>query len=194
MGLWSSCTLPRTVPDDRFYRLPQLPPDKVLEKSIVSSVLAVAPLSAGGLYNERAILYIDQKRPLELRRYHYHHWVDSPNYLIQENLLAYLRAVKLAARVVRYQPGNRTAASVKGRLLRFERILNGPNVSVMVAIEFTFRDPLGGSGRRWTKEYSASIQAEGGQVEGGSVHATVQAFGTALQQIYESFVSDIKTP
>ncbi|MCW8955582.1 MAG: hypothetical protein OQL09_01765, partial [Gammaproteobacteria bacterium] len=70
----------KPVPQDHFYRLPEVKIDA--EGSSVIDSLQLVSVTANGLYNERNLLYVDASRPLEVNRYHYHYWLESPLTLI----------------------------------------------------------------------------------------------------------------
>ena len=88
------------VPQDNFYRLTDITSAKQLTSPF--EVVAVATLKSDALHRERAILYSDVKQPLNIKRYHYHHWTQVPNELVQDHLIEYLRKAEFAPRMVRY--------------------------------------------------------------------------------------------
>ena len=176
---------PASVPSDHYYRLPQNKPVSVLPAPIIKGTLAIRKFQAHGLYHGRPLLYINSETPLEVHRYHYHHWTESPPQLIQENLLHYFRNKQLADEVTRFQPGRSTDYSVAGRIVQFERVVQNQRISVHVRLELelqsTQQQPV------FHREYSAIIDVPDKQL-----HTTVSRYGTALQQIYEAFTQDIQ--
>ena len=180
-----ACVNRSQVPTDHYYRLPEVAASHVTIQAPVER-LGVARLVADGLHSERAILYIDRTQPLEVRRYHYHHWVQAPPDLIRDYLVDYLRAIRMARTVVRYRAGATVDGVIFGRLIRFERIVDGNDYRVDVAIELGVKrgntNPHG-----WEKQYSAIVNSKG-----SSMHDTVQAFGDALNKIYHDFVADLE--
>lgn len=178
-----SCASQGPVPEDRFYRLP-VPPAQQEAIPALAAVLGVGRLRSDGLRDERAILYLHSERPLELRRYHYHHWVDAPTRMLQEHMIAYLRQAHGAAEVLRYTPGMQVDKVVGGRLLRFERVLGAGAGTVVVEMELGLGD--GRYPQQGLRVYRAEVEAGA-----DSMHATVQAFGLALQQIYRQFLQQV---
>ena len=83
----TSCVKQPPLPTDHYYRLPALQGINT-DQEIIDSI-SVINFQADGLYRERAILYSENK--VEIKQYHYHHWVDSPNRLLQEYLAERLR-------------------------------------------------------------------------------------------------------
>jgi len=177
------------VPPDRFYMLPRVTPERPLPAPLVAGTLGVDRLRADGLREERAMLYIDSAHPLQVRRYHYHHWAAVPGELIQQNLIDYLRAARAAPRVMRGAPDLSVKARVTGRVLRLERIVGEDGVRVDVTLEL-YLSPASSS---WESarapgvggDYHASVAASD-----RTMHATVEAYGRALDTIYARFIRD----
>ena len=173
------------VPDDHFYTLPEVRAD-MGNVTITEGTLAVDKVLAYGLYKERSLLYVLSNKPLELQRYHYRHWAHSPGYLIRENLLAYLRTGNWAQKVIRYKSGAKVDKIINGRLLRFERIVDQEKVSIMASLELQLCDGNSHMPPLINNTYSARVNAAD-----SSIYATVEAYGKALQQIYDGFINDI---
>ena len=74
----TGCAGSGAVPDDHFYQLPEIIPPKSFTTPRTDVIIGVDSLRSDGLHGERAILYINADSPLEIRRYHYHYWTDSP--------------------------------------------------------------------------------------------------------------------
>lgn len=179
----SACAGPAAVPADHFYRLPAVVAP-ALGKPLLKGTLSIAPLTAGGLYNERALLYVDGDQPLELKRYRYYLWNSVPGNLLQEHLFSFLRDIGAAEQIVLFQPGLETDYRLSGRISRFERELGNGRDQVSVTVHLQL---MNGNRLVWENDYSATAA-----VQGAAVHDAVQAFGTALQQIYEAFLQDIR--
>lgn len=182
--LISGCAGRGSVPEDHFYRLPDIRPTKTYDEHVFNASFGIAPLRAQGLTGDRAILYVDASRPFEIQRYYYHHWTDSPPALIQEHLLGYLRTSGIAAEVSRYEPGMQAGAIIDGTLLHFERVIGSDGISVEVALELDFRNR--DNVTSWHKEYHVTVP-----VKNASLHATIEGFGAALQRIFDAFTTDL---
>jgi ABC-type uncharacterized transport system auxiliary subunit len=181
----TACSSQPPVPEDRFYHLPAVLPDETNAPPFIKGVLGVERLRSDGVHGERAILYIEKHTPLELKRYHYHFWTNSPTALVQEGLRYYLRAAGVADKTVLYGPGNQADVVVRGRLLHFERLLNKDGPMVFVHLEL---ETSGVNGKpSWNREYSVQVKATG-----GSMHDTVATFGKALKQIFDVYLEDLK--
>jgi ABC-type uncharacterized transport system auxiliary subunit len=182
----AGCMSQPPVPADRFYRLTAPDPTPAAAQPAFAGTLGVAPLDSDGLHSERALLYVDRQRPLELRRYHYHFWADPPPQLIQSQLLRYLRRAGIAANVVRGDSPPTVDYLVSGRLQRFERIVGKEQVEVAVAMELGVdRGHHGGPG--WHASYQATVAAKG-----RSMYATVQAYNVAFGRICADFLQDLR--
>jgi len=181
------CLGSSTVPEDHYYLLPKEKTNiNRLDRPAIDSV-AVSQVIAEGLYRERSILFIKAASPLELRQYHYRHWAKAPSYLLQDDIVELFRQANYAKDVVRHDPKSPATIIVKGRLLRFEQIIESTESSVNVAIEFEVINNGSEQNEKWRKIYEIREKAEG-----ESLHAIVEAFGRALSKIYSIFLSDLK--
>jgi ABC-type uncharacterized transport system auxiliary subunit len=188
MLLVSGCVSQPAVPQDFFYRLPLLHPDSPLAEKVVDGTAAVDQLEAEGVYRERPLLYVDAQRPLEVVQYHYRHWIKIPSQLIQDNLVDYLREANIADRVERYTGGQRPDLLIKGRLQKFERRVEETHATAVVEMEIEFRQKTPRGVRKITKVYSSEVPAQG-----SAIHDSVEAFGEALRQIYDTMLSDLNS-
>lgn len=171
---------PAAVPEDHFYVLSKVPASKLEQKY---QTIAIETLHANGIYNERAWLYTDQKNPLEIKRYHYHHWAMSPPRLIKQHLKDYLHETGIAKNIVDYNPPENVDIVIKGTLLQFERILGNGKVRIKVQLELEVEN---NTGKTISHEYGQIVNADN-----GSFPASAQAFSKALGLIYKQFVADI---
>lgn len=163
------------VPADHFYRLP----DIVLEKQSKPAfdTLVVKPVKASGLYHERVMLYINESRPLEIQRYHYNFWIKKPAELIHEGLYQGFKSRGVAINISRKLNNNSNDYILDSRITHFECILDGQNVTVRLGLNITLSGPDLSVGQ-WSKHYLSSQK-----LHTNDVHASVKAYGTALQDI-----------
>jgi len=180
----AGCGAAPPVPVERYYRIGVAAPT-ALPAPVLPGLLAVAPLQSDGLHSERALLYADQGQPRELRRYHYHHWADSPPRLLQEQLVAYLRQARAAATVLPDDPRLQAEHRVVGRLVRFERLNNAERALAAVDLELGL-ERKGSARPVWLRQYRAEVPARD-----GSVAAVVEAFEQAVGDVYGRFLSDL---
>jgi len=182
--LWlSGCMGQVNIPEDRYYRLPDVSPDQRVGKPRIAGTLQVEKFQMSGIPNTRAILYVDPSHPNELKQYHYRHWVDSPPKLINTSLVSYLRETDVASRVETADDKPSAESHLKGKIIRFERVIESDGPKIVVKMEISFESTLI-SGT--TKTYQAIIPTSS-----KSMDETVLAFGEALKSIYQSLVEDI---
>ena len=174
--LWlAACSTSPPVPVDRFYRLPT--PQVNAEGSAPTTKIRVGSFLAQGVYNERAILYIDEQYPLMVRRYHYHFWINSPADLVRDQLIAYLRKTETEKKIT-------PEIEISGRVLRFERIISPQQIKVIAVLEVSTRATTPGA-KDVTRVYIAEVPATSDKM-----NDTAVAFGRALDKIFVKVVSD----
>jgi ABC-type uncharacterized transport system auxiliary subunit len=171
------------APSDNYYRIPLIKPVDAPAQPLLQGVTAVERLQAAGLYQERAIVYVEANKPLQLHHYHYHHWLENPSRLLQDIMLGWMQQARFSAHVVRYRAMSGIDRVIHGRIRRFERVL-GRHISVVVELELGIHN-----GKRkvllWPRTYRAEVRAKDNRI-----HATAQAFGQAISQIMSRFVRD----
>lgn len=191
LGLLSACGLGgANVPETHFYRLPAI---SLAAQSQLYSQLVIHPVRASGLYHERAMLYAEQARPLQLQRYHYHLWAEKPAELIGKALYQGLNSSGIAAELSRGLLRPEQAAAIDTRIEQFERLVDADGmadgVKVQVALQFSVRGAAhsdGDSDGEWVKTYRAEVAARSQRM-----HDTAEAYGEALQQITQQLVVDL---
>ncbi len=187
LGLVACASPP--LPDDHYYRLDIGAPGTAPATTppLIDS-LNVRRINMVGIYGERPLLYSSVQAPTELRQYHYHYWADNPARLIQEQLVEYLRAARLARVVTATanDTGAVTQYQLDGTLLRFEQILDGNRAHAQVVMDLTLQRTADGQ-RVFRKRYRADILAHD-----STPLATTQALGQALTQCYAAFSTDLR--
>jgi len=176
------CAAPGTAPEDHYYRLPAVAVEQN-NSPVLKGTLAVARFTTAGLYNDRAIVYIDRRKPLEVKRYRYHYWTEVPATLLQDHLINYFRDRHFADEVVRSEWDEPAQYTIAARITRLDRVLDGKRIAVVAGLEVEYR-AAGGAVQRWVYRVRATP-------DGTSMDATVAAFGTALERIYAQLADDI---
>ena len=188
-----ACSIGGTaVPADHFYRLPN--PDVKPLASPTFDKIIIRPVQVEGLYHERAILYVEQDRPLELRRYRYHFWVQPPAAMLRQYMKNWLRQSALAAEVVTDIRSELMAAAANQQSLleitpvisAFERHITGQGMDSRLALEFRLVYPQSSQAPR-SLEYRVSVASAG-----PAMHDTAEAFGQALDQVMNRLVADLQ--
>ena len=177
----TSCVKQAPLPTDHYYRLPTLQGINA-DEEIINSI-SVITFQADGLYRERAILYSENE--IEIKQYHYHHWVDSLNRLLQEHLVERLRLSGMSKVVLTEFEGNSNLI-IKGKIKAFEQRKSGNKNSAFISIEF--RADKNNEGQPILfKQYTQVVDSEE-----SSMTSVVNAFGVAVNNIYESFYNDLR--
>lgn len=180
----SACSLGGgPAPQDHFYKLPEVV--LAAQETPVFDELVIKAVKSSGLYHERAILFIDSDRPLELQRYHYSFWSTTPAELIHNALYQGLQSSNIAKHVARDLSALRADYVIDSRIVHFERIIKNQQVSIEVAVEISVRKG-GVAGVVWTKRYSVS-----NALANTDMHPSAQAFGDALKDIASRLVADL---
>ncbi|MCK4744230.1 MAG: membrane integrity-associated transporter subunit PqiC [Sulfuriflexus sp.] len=180
-SLLVSCAAQPPVPEDNFYQLPA--PQITARAKTITSTLSVKRLVSDGLHSERALLFSKSGQALQLKQYHYHHWSDTPPRMIQEHLISALRNANVADTVANYDPVQRTAYKLSGKIRHFEQIERGNKNEVLVELELRLNDK---SGKLvLLKDYRITQVANS-----ASPHDLVNAYGIALNTIIENFIKD----
>ena len=177
----TSCVKQPPLPTDHYYRLPALQGINA-DEEIINSI-SVITFQADGLYRERAILYSENE--IEINQFHYHHWVDSLNRLLQEHLVERLRLSGMSKVVLTEFEGNSNLI-IKGKIKAFEQRKSGNKNSAFISIEF--RADKNNEGQPILfKQYTQVVDSEE-----SSMTSVVNAFGVAVNNIYESFYNDLR--
>ena len=177
----TSCVKQPPLPTDHYYRLPALQGINT-DEEIINSI-SVITFQADGLYRERAILYSENE--IEIKQYHYHHWVDSLNRLLQEHLVERLRLSGMSKVVLTEFEGNSNLI-IKGKIKAFEQRKSGNKNSAFISIEFR-ADKNNEDQPILFKQYTQVVDSEE-----SSMTSVVNAFGVAVNNIYESFYNDLR--
>lgn len=179
----TACTQPE-IPPDRFYRIIAGKPEATLARPPLDGPLEVDRPAADGLLGARPIVYAEAAHPNELREHSYDFWTEPPALMLQNELVGYLRAARIADMVI--TPGLRVNAAYRlsSRLRRLEHLV-GDQSKVLVAIEFAVRDNRNG---RIT--LLKTYQAEAIPVD-ATLPAAVDAFGQALTAIAAHLTADL---
>jgi ABC-type uncharacterized transport system auxiliary subunit len=179
----TACSQPE-IPSDRYYRIVAGEPEVTAAHAPLSGPLEVDRLDADGLLGARPIVYAEAARPNELQEYNYDFWSEPPALMLQNELVNYLRAARIADMVV--TPGLRVNAAYRlsGRLRRLEHLV-GDQSKVLVAIEFALRD-----NRHGRITLLKTYRAEAIPVN-ATLPAAVDAFGQAFTAIAARLTADL---
>jgi cholesterol transport system auxiliary component len=175
---------PATVPDVTYFRLPTPTPLPHGDKPLTSLPIEVQTFRAEGIYAEQALIYSNNDSATELRTYHYQLWNDPPSRGLQSRLTNMLRSSGISMLVTDTLPASDQALRVQGRIIRYERVQNGQAFTAHVAFDMRVEQDSGEPVLEQT--YSGDADAAG-----ATIGATVQAFGTAVDQAFAKFYGDL---
>lgn len=183
--LLGACATAPGLPETTYYRLPDAAPVTRLPAPLIELPITVEPLSADGLYSDRALIWSPDADGGRLRTYHYQLWIDPPVRLLQRRLLGSLRELGITRVVADRLPAQLDALNISGRIARLERLQTGDGWQIAVALVLR-ADPSGG-GRPWViGRYQRQLP-----VQGDTVADSVRTIGQALDQIQTEFFQDL---
>jgi len=181
--LLCGCGSMKPLPSDTFYRLNVHPvsPDTAAPWS--AETVRVAKFAASGVHRERAIAY-SHTDEVVVKQHRYHLWIDSPERMLQNELVSYLRSASVAPLVTGSKiDGNRL--EVRGRIDRMDMVVepDTPGITVELHIEVVER----GGGERLVlgREYRESRA-----LDNDDMGAIASAMSDAVAAIFAQFTAD----
>lgn len=180
-----ACSATRPIPEDRFYQLDigsqAVPPARPL----FDGRLEVASVTADPLRSGRAVVYRENRRPLEVRRYHYEFWVEQPPRMVHRALLDQLGTNGVGAPL----PGSRLRGhpgyTLKAHLKRFEQLVGAGLPQVEIELQASVYE--NGSGQPlWSNSYLRRRDSQA-----ADMHATAAAMEICLAEILHAVVEDL---
>lgn len=180
--LAAGCGSVEPIPSDTFYRLETQGVPERLARPWTTDPIAVVSLRANGLLKERAFVESDEAG-VTLRQLRYQYWLDTPEQLLKDELVAYLRKVG-AASIVLDEGEPAAAFEIGGRILRFERTKGAQGTRAEIALELVLRD------RRHAKVLLAKEYTRSADVPADTVGAAVAAMAAGVRGIFGDFTAD----
>ena len=182
-AMLAACS-PPTVPDVTYFRLPPAAKVPRLAKPLSVLPIEVATFRAEGVYAEQAVLYATTPDAGALRAYHYQLWSDPPARGLQERLTSRLREAGVAPLVTNRLPASVQSLRIQGRIVHYERVQQAQGV--IAQVEFEMRVEQDSGEPLLEQSYRAQTPAAN-----DSMAATVQAFGTAIDETFAKFQADL---
>ena len=171
------------VPEDHYYRLPGT--DKTESQNrVTDGGIFVEQFIADGVYRERPLLYSIDSLGIDLRQYHYHHWIDSPSRMLRDRLIHYLAASHAADSITPFIDDS-VQLAIHGTIKGFERWKYGK--TDLVNVELEFRVERTGS----RTPVLQSLYRSQVDINGHGLDDVVIAFDEALSRIFTSLLSDL---
>jgi len=181
----AACASAPPVPEDMFYRLQAVPARAAFAQPVFKGVLEVERFSADGLTAGRPIVYSDRDNPNQLREYHYHFWTQSPTIMLRDELVNYLRALKVADRVVTPEVRALPNHVLTARIKRLERVIGKPAATLLeveIAVRAEATDKL---------EFLETYRAETAPRGTGMIDV-VEALNEGLSIIFADFIAGLE--
>ncbi|MEX2450765.1 MAG: ABC-type transport auxiliary lipoprotein family protein [Rhodospirillales bacterium] len=179
----AACSQP-TVPKDNYYRLQTSAPKHVYEKPLFSGTVEVQRFHADGLMANRSIAYAEAEAPNTLNEYNYHFWTEPPPVMLRDKMIDYMRAAKVAVKIVPPELRISSDYIVSGKIKRFEHI-RGAGEHAAVELELAARNNKNGE-LLYLGTYGVKTP-----VEGSNVAAAVTAINHSVEEIYARFLEHI---
>jgi cholesterol transport system auxiliary component len=177
----SACTQP-AMPDDHYYRLGAAPAEGI--SGALTGVIEVSRFIADGLAGRRPIVYTEGGDSRQVRSYHYHSWSEPPPIVLQNTLVAYLRATMREAQLVTPDMRVEPDYIISGKIRRFEQVLGAPG-KIDLALEFAVKRTRDDK-MILLKPYSVTVGTSD-----ATVGEAVRRINQGLNAIYAKFLSEI---
>ena len=181
----SGCGSIQPLPSDTFYRLNIVP--KVDARSDgqiwTDKTVRVAKFRASGVHRERAIAYTESDQVV-VKQHRYHLWIDSPERILQNELVRYLRAVGVAPAITASDLGN-DGFVIQGQIHQMDHVISADGARVVVAVAFELVQQDSGKALVLGTEYRESRPTSGSDMT-----AVAAAISDAVGIIFEQFVTD----
>ncbi|GJL55053.1 MAG: hypothetical protein NPIRA02_21850 [Nitrospirales bacterium] len=171
------------APQDHFYRLELPTPQSSFTSPLLQGTLQITRPWADALTRERQLLYRTTTRTAQVQRHTYHHWIDSPTLIVQQQIAQYLRHSGMATQVV--TPDLRVNADYRlsCHMTKLERIVDDPP-RVIMEME------LGLSHIREREVVLLRTYHVEEPAHGYNITATIEAYNHALTNILDQFLAD----
>lgn len=177
----SGCGTVEPIPEDVYVRLPFVAGTPA-SPALTDGKIRVGPFRASGIHKERAVAYT-RDDGISLQQHPYYFWLDSPEHMLQEALVDFLRSAGAAPSVLMYRDQS-ADLEIRGRIKWFERAFADRGVSARLAVELVLRRRADGR-TLLRQEYAESRPAADSSIQQSAV-----AMGAALQDIYRRFLAD----
>jgi len=181
--LLSACGTNPPAPEDHFYRLADTVPAVVYPRPLLPGSLSVTAFSAPAVLQSRAMTYAEAGQPLVLQQHHYHYWVEAPPRLLQQRLIRYLRAARVAPSVEAASAVRNARYQINGYLEHFEERIGKDFVQAVVGMRLELLDTVTGR-----VELSADNREETKPVPAGKVYDAVASLQAAVDRIFARWV------
>ncbi len=179
------CGSMKPLPSDTFYRLKIGPPTPTnsITTSWTDDMVRVAKFRGSGVHRERAIAYTETDQVV-VKQHRYHLWIDSPERMLQTELVSYLRAANVAPAISSSDMSS-AGFEIQAQIRRMDHVLAADGAGVVVAFALELVERNAGKSFVFGKEYRESRS-----VSGNDMSAVAVAMSDAVGVIFERFTAD----
>lgn len=177
-----ACGGMKPLPSDTFYRL-NIPSAAPVAQAWSGKPVRVAKLTASGIHRERPIAYSGADSVV-VGQHRYDLWIDSPERMLQNELVRYLRDAQVAP-IVTGSSVSATAIEIRGRIDRMDNIVESAEPGVIVELHFE----LVIRGQRDAVVFARAYR-ESRTPAGSTMAAVAGAMSEAVGAIFARFTAD----
>lgn len=186
----AACGSIEPLPDYRFFRLPKasLNTDSIQAKPIFTETIEVQAFRADGVFGERPIVYSLSAEPERLLQYHYQLWTDPPGLILQRRFVDLMQLHQLAPMISARTSPRAEPMVLSGHIERLERVkpaLATEPWQVVVSLRLRLER------HRGTQPVLERSYEERRDAAGDDIHASVLAFGAAVDAIAARWAADL---
>ncbi len=178
----AACGSMKPLPSDTFYRL-NVPLAAPAARAWPGVPVRVAKFVASGVHRERPIVHSGADGVV-VGQHRYDLWIDSPERMLQNELVRYLRDARVAP-VVTGSSVSGKATEVRGRIDRMDHIAEAGNSAVIVELHLE----LVVRGQRDAVVFARAYR-ESRPLAGSTMAAVAGAMSAAVGAIFAQFTAD----
>lgn len=181
----NGCGSMEPLPSDTFYRLKIDVPVAASSSSQqwTNKTVRVAKFRGSGVHRERAIAYSETDQVV-VKQHRYHLWIDSPERMLQNELVSYLRAARVAS-AISSSSVNNEGLEIQAQIRQMDHVIATDGAGVVVALAFELV--------RQNSEKALVLGAEYREsqpISGNDMGTVAAAMSDVVGVIFERFVAD----
>jgi ABC-type uncharacterized transport system auxiliary subunit len=181
----SGCGSMKPLPSDTYYRL-NVDRASAENQQWTDKPIRVAKFQASGIHRERAIVHTESGK-FSVNQHRYHLWIDSPERMLQHELISYLRAANVAP-TISASNSHLGGFEVVGRVRQFEQVRDGTGIGAVVALDLELITLDSPRSVIVSQEYRENLSVGGDDIE-----STAAAMSAAIASIFERFVTEVSS-
>lgn len=186
----TACGTTDPLPDYRFFRLPKpsVSASAAQTKPMFDEAIEVQTFRTDGVFGERPIVYSLSAEPERLLQYHYQLWTDPPGLILQRRFVDLMQLHQLAPVISARTSPRAEPMVLSGHIERLERVKPVSEAQpwqVVVSLRLRLER------HRGTQPVLERSYEERRDASGDDIHASVLAFGAAIDAIAARWVVDL---